>query len=319
VVGVGFMGAPVLQYLVAAGVGQVTVMDPDRVERSNLQRQVLFADADVGRSKSQVAAESLRAQNPQVKIIDRAERFGVEHSVSGFDLVVDCTDNFAARYAINDACLAAGIPWIFASIHRFQGQCAVFDGADGPCYRCLFPTPPPAILAPNCAEAGVLGALPGFMGALQASEALQRLLGLETGLKGHVLTADLRQLDIRRFALSKNPDCLSCVHKTPMVPPTETCPSDWQVQPQTLAGWSLLDVRSHAEHAHHNLGGQNLPLDVLPTRLSDVPTDGKLLVYCQSGQRSAQAVSLLRAQGYTSAFSLRGGLSAWDPPAELEQ
>ncbi len=319
VVGAGGLGAPVLQYLVAAGVGQVTVMDPDHVDRSNLQRQVLFSDAQVGRSKAAAAAEVLRAQNPQVQVIPLADRFESGRSVAGFDLVIDCTDNFAARYAINDACLSARVPWIFASVHRFQGQCALFDGDGGACYRCLFPAPPPAELAPNCAEAGVLGALPGFMGALQASEALQRLIGLETGLTGRVLTADLRRLDIRRFALSKNPTCPSCVHGEPMAPPTARCEPDWRVHPETLAGWTLVDVRSPAEHAAHNLGGVNLPVETLEQRISELPTGTKLLVYCQSGVRSARAVALLRARGNASAFSLDGGLSTWATRAHSSQ
>ena len=319
VVGAGGLGAPVLQYLVAAGVGQVTLMDPDRVERSNLQRQVLFSDAQVGRPKAAAAAEVLRAQNPQVEVIGRPERFESGQSVAAFDLVIDCTDNFAARYAINDACLSARVPWIFASVHRFQGQCAFFDGGEGACYRCLFPAPPPPELAPNCAEAGVLGALPGVMGTLQASEALQRLLGLDTGLTGRFLTADLRTLDIRRFTLTKNPASPSCVHGEPMPPPAMSCEPGWRVRPETLAGWTLVDVRSPAEHATQNLGGINLPVETLEQRLSTLPTGAKLLLYCQSGMRSARAVALLRAHGNDSAFSLDGGLSGWSTPPHSKQ
>ena len=175
--------------------------------------------------------------------------------------------------------------------------------------------PPPPALAPNCAQAGVLGALPGFMGALQASEAIQRLIGLDTGLSGHMLTADLRRLDIRRFALSKNPDCPSCVHGTPMVVTDDTCEPQWRVRPDTFSGWNLVDVRSPAEHATHNLGGVNTPIerlaDSLATRLDDVP----VLLYCQSGARSDRAVAHLRAQGHRAVFSLAGGITGWSARA----
>jgi adenylyltransferase/sulfurtransferase len=311
VVGAGGLGAPVLQYLVAAGVGQVTVMDPDHIERSNLQRQVLFRDDQVGRAKAKVAAEVLAAQNPQVEIIAQCRPFEAGDSVAGMHLVVDCTDNFAARYAINDACLDAEVPWIFASIHRFQGQCAYFDGVDGPCYRCLFPAPPPPELAPSCAQAGVLGVLPGFMGVLQASEALQRLIGLDTGLSGHLLTADLRSLDIRRFELTKATNCPSCVAGERAAVPLASCAAESQIRPETLADWVLIDVRSPAEHAAGNLGGVNHPLEKLAQWVHQLPEETPILLYCQTGYRSARGVALLRDHGVEGVSSLAGGYAEW--------
>lgn len=213
-VGAGGLGSPVALYLAAAGVGTLRIVDPDRVERSNLQRQVLHADDRVGESKVVSARRTLNALNPRVRIDAVAARLdagNVRALLDGVDVVVDGSDNFAARYVLDTACTAAGLPWVYGAIHRFEGQVAVFGGAPGaPCYRCLFPDPPAAQDAPNCAEAGVLGVLPGLVGSLQATEALKLLLGIGTPLRGRLLLVDALGAAFRTLGVPRDPQCPGC-------------------------------------------------------------------------------------------------------------
>jgi sulfur-carrier protein adenylyltransferase/sulfurtransferase len=332
-VGTGGLGAPAALYLAAAGVGKIGLVEADRVERSNLQRQILYADADVGRAKVERAAERLRALNPDVEVIEHPVRIVAENAFSildGYELVLDGTDNFPTRYLLNDACVLKGKADVQASIYRFEGQVSVFDARTGPCYRCLFPEPPPPELVPNCAEAGVLGILPGLLGTLQASEALKLLLGLGEPLVGRLLIVDALTARTRELRLRKNPDCVTCgEHPTQTglidypafchVSEPETGATADEISPQQLLTALgsvhppvLVDVREPSEWAIAHLEGARLiPRAELPSRLGELVEAPALVVYCKTGRRSAAAVDELHRLGVQRVRSLKGGLDAW--------
>lgn len=327
IVGAGGLGAPVALYLAAAGVGRIGLVDFDVVDQSNLQRQVLFETNDVGRLKVEVAAQRLRARNPHIEVVTYPVRLDAHNALdiaADYDLIVDGADNFATRYLTNDLAVLTGKPLIYGAIFQFDGQATVFAHRGGPCYRCLYPEPPPPELAPNCAEAGVLGVLPGLIGLIQATEALKCLLGQGDSLAGRLLTLDALSMTFRELFITRDPACPVCGDDPTirsLADTAVTCAaitaaaqSPWDLSPAELerAGpHTLIDVRTVAEAAVDTLGGALIPLDTLPDRLSEIPKDSKVIVYCQVGRRSARAVELLRAAGHGDVWNLRGGLVAW--------
>lgn len=320
VVGLGGLGSPVATYLAAAGVGRLGLVDDDVVDASNLQRQTLYAASDVGRPKAKAAAERLQAQNPFVGLDLHDVRLTATNAldlVRGYDVVVDGSDNFATRYLVNDACVLAGIPDVYASVHRFEGQAAVFDARAGPCYRCLHPRPPPARLAPDCREAGVLGVLPGLLGLVQATEVLKILLGVGEPLVGKLLVVDALGAEWTTLRVPKDPGCAVCGPASTIRAPRaegEAC-----VVPEVSAaeatdlvarGGLLLDVRDDEEVADAPLAlALHVPLAELASRLAEVPRDREVVVVCASGARSGEAVRRLREGGYTTVYSLRNGIA----------
>ena len=327
VVGCGGLGCPVLQYLAAAGVGTVGLLDFDVVDDSNLQRQVLYATADVGRPKAEAAAEKLRAQNPFISVQPHQVLLSAANVMAlfaAYDLVIDCSDNFATRYLVNDACVILGKPLVFGAIFKFEGQVTVFNYQNGPTYRCLYPQPA-AEAAPNCAEIGVLGVLPGLVGTLQATEALKIILALGEVLSGRLLLVDalaMRFQTIRFKALMANqqltalaPDYAAFCGEAPLAPALIRAP---EITADELRAWQqsgrplqLLDVREPHEYARRNIGGQLIPLAELTARASELQSAVPVVVHCASGVRSQKAAQLLLSQGFVSVYSLRDGLAEY--------
>jgi adenylyltransferase/sulfurtransferase len=349
IVGAGGLGSPLGLYLAAAGVGTLGMVDFDAVDESNLQRQVLYGVSDVGRPKLEAAAERLREINPHVELVPHPVRLTSENALEvleGYDVVVDGSDNFPTRYLVNDACVLLGKPNVYGSIFRFEGQVAVFWGERGPCYRCLFAEPPPPGLVPSCAEGGVLGILPGVVGALQANEAVKLLLGVGEPAVGRLVTFDALRLRFRELRLKKDPRCPVCSEQ-----PTQTELIDYEafcgtreplaaaeapdgagaeapgelpfeIRPAELQRWlaegrtvRLLDVRTPMEHQICRLEGSVLiPLQELPRRAAELEGTGAgsevTVAYCHHGTRSAQAVGFLRSRG-VQAVNLGGGIERW--------
>ncbi|MEE8558866.1 MAG: molybdopterin-synthase adenylyltransferase MoeB [Myxococcota bacterium] len=336
IVGAGGLGCPSALYLAAAGVGTLGIADFDRVDVSNLQRQILYGTRDVDRVKVEVAAERLAALNPDVqveRIEEKLEARNAESVVDGFDVVLDGTDTFPSRYLLNDVCCWKEIPLVSGSIMRFEGQVAVFDARRGPCYRCLFPEPPPPELAPNCAEAGVLGVLPGVVGTLQATEVLKLLLGTGEPLIGRLLVYDALAMEFRTFVVPKDPDCAVCGEE-----PTIREPIDYEqfcsaspgqamdaeppgIDPEALdrqmrsgSELLLLDVREQVESDVAQIDGARLlPLGELPDRLEELEPwrDRLIVVHCHHGPRSRSACDMLRSHGFAQVLNLRGGIDRW--------
>lgn len=329
VVGLGGLGSPAALYLAAAGIGRLGLVDFDQVEMSNLQRQVLYTLADVGEPKLESAARRLQALNPHTEITSHPARFDLDNAldlIRGYDVVLDGTDAFSARYLVSDACVAAGIPDVFASLNRFEGQISVLAARDGPCYRCIFEEPPPPELVPSCADGGVLGVLPGLLGTLQATEAIKLLLGIGKPLVGRLLIVDALGMNFRSLGVPRNPDCSVCSQRparppqprSPCSPPMATIPEisvrDYHAMRERGESPFLLDVRRPDEYEIANLGGSLIPLDELPERLGELEShrqDGVVVVHCRSGTRSSRAVELLRQHGFTNAVNLQGGILAW--------
>lgn len=318
-VGVGGLGAPLALYLAAAGVGRLGLVDDDRVDASNLHRQVLFGEADVGCLKVEAAAARLGALNPFVDVVPYAVRLtpaNAEAIVAGYDVVADGSDNFPTRYLVNDVCVRLGLPHVHGSLFRFEGQVGVFGHGGGPCYRCLYPAPPAPGLLEACDAAGVLGVLPGMVGTLQANEVLKLLLGLGTPLAGRLLLVDALGPAFTPVAVPRDPACPACGSGPRPAPPPAPAPalSAEAFVARRRAGTLglLLDVRRPEEHAAGHLGGHLLPLDELPRRLDELAPhrDAEVVVYCQTGARSARAVHLLRAAGFAHAVHVAGGLVA---------
>lgn len=331
-IGAGGLGSPVSMYLAAAGVGTLALVDDDVVDLSNLQRQVVHATSAVGEPKVRSAARCLAGLNPDVKVIAHHARLTRENAfdlLAGCDLVVDCTDNFATRYLVNDACVLAGRPYVYGSVFRFEGQASVLAASGGPCYRCLFPEPPPAGLVPSCAEGGVLGVLPGIIGSIQANEAIKLLLGAGTPLVGRLLIFDALDLHFREVRLPRDPDCPVCgTHPTivELQDYEELCGG--AAEARALAGRDmsplelkrrlderqptvLLDVREPMEYRIVNLPGSILiPLGQLPDRAAGLDPSASYVVYCHHGVRSVGAVEFMRGLGL-KAWNLAGGIAAW--------
>jgi adenylyltransferase/sulfurtransferase len=334
-VGTGGLGSPAALYLAAAGVGTIGLVDFDVVDESNLQRQVLHDTAWIGRPKLESAKARLNALNPNVDVVLFPERLTSDNALrilDGFDVVLDGTDNFATRYLTNDACFLLGIPNVYGSIFRFEGQVSVFHPGKGPCYRCLYPSPPPPGLVPSCAEGGVLGVLPGVIGCLQATEAIKLLLGIGQPLVGRLVLYDALALSFRELRLSRDPGCPLCGESPTirtLVDYDAFCgvgrgedapaPEGPEVTPAELKAWldsgtpvQLLDVREPHEAAICRIEGAVLiPLGALPERLHEVDGARTVVVHCRSGVRSARAVAFLRQAGLVRAYNLRGGILAW--------
>lgn len=326
-VGVGGLGSPVALYLAAAGVGTLGLVDPDTVDVSNLHRQILYGTDDVGRLKVDAAADRLRQLNPTTEIVPHAVRLDATTAdalIAPYDVVVDGTDTFATRYAVNDASVRTGTPNVYASVNRFDGQASVFGTPDGPCYRCLFPEQPPPGLVPSCAEGGVLGVLPGLLGTIQATEVLKLLLDLGETLAGRLLLVDALTLTTRSLQIDRDPQCPMCgsvpqthdaTARRAKAPILAITPVALQERLQQDDAPFLLDVRGDEERAAGHIGGMHLPLNQLPWRLDELESvrsrAPRLVVYCRSGARSAQAVEYLMQNGFPDAVTLQGGLLAW--------
>ena len=323
VVGAGGLGSPVLQYLAAAGVGRIGVMDDDDVDETNLQRQTIFATADIGRGKARAAAEHLNALNPQIAIDPISVRFDENNArelVRLYDIVVDCTDRFPTRYLINDACVLEGKPDIYASIFRFDGQVSVFGAPAGPCYRCLYPEAPPAGTVPTCAEGGVLGVLGGLVGAWQANEALKVLLGVGEPLIGRLLLIESLGARTREVRFQRDPACAVCgesptVRDARLIDEEEEH-DDNELGPQelddALSDAILLDVREPHEAVLGVIDGAvHVPASQLEARLHELDSANRYIVACRVGAKSLWAVRRLRDAGFTRVRHLRGGLLAY--------
>lgn len=325
-VGAGGLGCPALQYLCAAGVGTIGIVDGDTVDITNLQRQTLYGTSDIGRPKVDAAIERLKALNPDVRFIPFQEHLRPENAkriLRQFNVVIDGTDNFATRYLVNDTCVQLDLPFIYGAVHRFEGQVAVFNHDGGPTYRCVFPDPPTSGQIPNCAEAGVLGVLPGIIGTLQATEAMKVILGIGTPLSGRMLVADLlhnawqqfdfvRQLEQVQKARAIDLDA-SFVIESCSAGNATTVRGDELLQWAGLpAGTAILDVRNRDEQpriGHASL--HEMPLNELTAFADTLDSTAPMLVVCQGGMRSRQAINMLEAQGFGQLYNLEGGLAAY--------
>lgn len=326
IIGAGGLGSPVSLYLAAAGVGNITIVDGDTVELTNLQRQILFTTQDIGDSKAEIAKTKLMALNPEINVEAVNAPFTFENAadlVGPVDLVLDCTDNFETRYCLNDTCVSLKKPWVFASIFQFSGQCALFT-PETACFRCVFPSAPSQAL--DCNAAGVLGVLPGLLGTIQATEAIKYLVGLPSALKNQLLLVETIELSMRKIQLLINPQCSCCQQATASKAAEENQPTcQVELDQHSVDGITseqlqaylddtstiLLDVRTEAERNAFNIGGIHIPLDELESKASELLTnDQPLLVYCQSGSRSANACRWLTEHNYFCK-NLTGGLAAW--------
>lgn len=336
-VGAGGLGSPLALYLAAAGIGTLGLVDFDVVDASNLQRQILHSTRDVGRSKLDSAAEKLMALNPGLHVVKHETMLTSANAlqiVAGYDIVADGSDNFPTRYLVNDACVLAGKPNVYGSIFRFEGQASVFAAENGPCYRCLYPEPPPPGMVPSCADGGVLGILPGLVGVMQAAEVIKLVLGQGEPLIGRLLLVDALAMRFRELKLRKNPECPACgAHPTVthLIDYNQFCgirPQDPQENPlqngipqitvqelkQRLNAGDdliLLDVREPFEFQIANLGGKLVPLNDVPLRMGEIDRDREIVVHCKMGGRSQKAAEFLAQNGYANVKNLAGGITAW--------
>ena len=340
-VGTGGLGAPLGLYLAAAGVGRIGLVDFDVVDFSNLQRQVIHFTQDVGRNKIDSAAEKMTALNPNVEIVKHEVALSSENAMEilkDYDLVVDGTDNFPTRYLVNDACVLLGKPNVYGSIFRFEGQATVFAYEGGPCYRCLYPEPPPPGLVPSCAEGGVLGILPGTIGLIQATEAVKLILGIGEPLVGRLLLFDALGMRFRELKLRKNPECPICGdHRTitklidyhqfcgvPQQSTQETPQQEAKVTESEIEvtevkekldrgdNFVLIDVREPHEYQICNIPAAKLiPLGEIGKRLDELDPEADIVIHCKSGMRSARACGILKAAGFKQVRNMKGGILAW--------
>jgi sulfur-carrier protein adenylyltransferase/sulfurtransferase len=336
-VGAGGLGSPSLMYLAAAGVGTLGIVEFDTVDESNLQRQIIHGQSDIGRSKAQSARDSVLEINPYVNVVLHEERLEAENVMDLFaqyDLIVDGTDNFATRYLVNDACVLLNKPYVWGSIYRFDGQASVFWSEYGPCYRCLYPEPPPPGMVPSCAEGGVLGVLCGSIGAIQVTEAIKLLTGIGEPLVGRLMIYDALEMSYRTVKVRKDPECAVC-GKNPTV--TELidyeafcgavseeaieAAKDSTIMPRTLKEWidkgeniAIIDVREPAEYEIVNIDGATLiPKGefLLGEALAKLPQDKRIVLHCKSGMRSAECLAIVKSAGFSDAVHLGGGIVAW--------
>jgi molybdopterin/thiamine biosynthesis adenylyltransferase/rhodanese-related sulfurtransferase len=336
-VGTGGLGAPLAFYLAAAGIGTLGLVDFDVVDASNLQRQIIHSTKDVGRPKIDSAADKLEALNPFMNIVKHETMLNSQNAleiISQYDIIADGTDNFPTRYLVNDACVLTGKPNAYGSIFRFEGQASVFATEEGPCYRCLYPEPPPPGLVPSCAEGGVLGILPGLVGVIQATEVIKLILGKGEPLIGRLLLVNSLDMRFRELKLRKNPDCPVCgTH------PTVTELIDYQqfcgIQPEPKepiavvngipqmtvkelkrrrdAGDNIVvvDVREPFEYQIAQIGGHLIPLNELPRRMNELNPDREIVLQCKGGGRSQKAAEFLAQNGFRKLHNLAGGITAW--------
>jgi adenylyltransferase/sulfurtransferase len=336
-VGTGGLGSPLAFYLTAAGVGTLGLVDFDVVDASNLQRQIIHSTKDIGRKKLDSAEEKLKALNPAINIIKHETMLTSANAMEilkDYDIVADGTDNFPTRYLVNDACVLLGKPNVYGSIFRFEGQASVFATEQGPCYRCLYPEPPPPGLVPSCAEGGVLGILPGLVGVIQATEVIKLILGKGESLIGRLLLLDALSMRFRELKLRKNPECPVCGQN-----PTVTELIDYQhfcgIVPETPQEASvkngipqlsvkelkrridagedvyILDVREPYEYRIAQIGGKLIPQTDVPNRLAEIDSEREIIVQCRSGVRSQRIAEFLKQQGYPRVVNLAGGILAW--------
>jgi sulfur-carrier protein adenylyltransferase/sulfurtransferase len=337
-VGAGGLGAPLGLYLAAAGIGKIGIVDFDVVDFTNLQRQVIHSTADVGRKKIDSAAEKMQGINPHLTIVKHETALSSENALGilkDYDLVVDGTDNFPTRYLVNDACVLLGKPNVYGSIFRFEGQATVFAYEGGPCYRCLYPEPPPPGLVPSCAEGGVLGILPGTIGLIQATETVKLILGIGEPLVGRLLLYDALGMRFRELKLRKNPECPVCgEHRTitrlidyhqfcgvpsPSAPAQETSVDEGEIEVTEVKAkldrgdqFVLIDVREPHEYKICNIPAAKLiPLGEVPRRLHELDKDADIVIHCKSGMRSAKACGILKQAGFQHVRNMKGGILAW--------
>ena len=334
-VGTGGLGSPLALYLAAAGVGTIGIVDFDVVDESNLQRQIIHGTSDVGRPKVQSAHDKIKDINPNVEVRVHEEALTSENALEIFrdyDVIVDGTDNFPTRYLVNDACVLLGKPNVYGSIFRFEGQASVFWAEEGPCYRCLYPEPPPPGLVPSCAEGGVLGILPGAIGIVQATEAVKLILGIGEPLIGRLMLYDALGMSFREMKLRKDPNCPICGENptvTELIDYEEFCGIPQanaaaqengvpEITVQELKGKlgngepiNVLDVREPHEYEVANIGVKLVPLGELPQRLAEFDKDENFAIHCKTGGRSAKAVKLLQDAGFGNVYNVKGGITAW--------
>ena len=332
-IGAGGLGSPLGLYLAAAGVGRIGLVDFDVVDFSNLQRQVLHGTPDVGRPKLQSARDRLQAINPEVRIDLYETRLTSANALSIFepyDIVIDGTDNFPTRYLVNDACVLLKKPNVYGSIFRFEGQATVFAFPGGPCYRCLYPEPPPPGLVPSCAEGGVLGILPGTIGLIQATEAVKLILGIGEPLVGRLLLYDALAMRFRELKLHKNPECPACgEHRTITklidyqqfcgIPAQEPKVTEGEIEVKDVKAkldrgddFVLIDVREPHEYRIASIPGAKLvPLGQVPQHLDEFDKDADIVIHCKSGMRSAKACGIFRQAGFQHVRNMKGGILAW--------
>jgi adenylyltransferase/sulfurtransferase len=333
-IGAGGLGSPLALYLTAAGVGTLGIVDFDVVDYTNLQRQIIHTTNDVGRKKLDSAADKLHALNPFLSLRTFDMKLTSANALDlfrEFDIVVDGTDNFPTRYLVNDACVLTGKPNVYGSIFRFEGQASVFATEEGPCYRCLYPEPPPPGLVPSCAEGGVLGILPGLVGVIQATETIKLILGQGDSLAGRLLLVDALGMKFRELKLRKNPDCPVCgTHRTitELIDYDQFCGIRGQEEPvygglsvmsveelkkklDAKADIFILDVREPHEYQICNLNGYLIPLGDLPKRISELDSSREIVAHCKMGGRSAKAVAFLKQAGFAKVHNLTGGITAW--------
>jgi adenylyltransferase/sulfurtransferase len=338
-IGAGGLGSPAAMYLAAAGVGRIGIVDFDVVDYSNLQRQLLHTTPDVGMSKLQSAKNKINALNPHVQVDTYEEALSSDNAMrlfKGYDVILDGTDNFPTRYLVNDACVLMGIPNAYGSIFRFEGQASVFATKDGPCYRCLYPEPPPPGLVPSCAEGGVLGVLPGVIGVIQATESIKLLTGVGNPLIGRFMIYDALNMKFRELKLRKDPDCPVCgTHPTvtklidydqfcgivpaaqdhsagATVSASEITPVELKAKLDAGETPFILDVREPNEYQINKIAGSTLiPLGELPRRYQELPKDRQIITQCKMGGRSAKAQDFLKTVGFTNVLNLKGGILEW--------
>jgi molybdopterin/thiamine biosynthesis adenylyltransferase/rhodanese-related sulfurtransferase len=333
-IGAGGLGSPLALYLGAAGVGTLGIVDFDVVDYTNLQRQIIHTTDDVGRKKLDSAADKLKAINPFLNLRTFETKLTSANALDlfrEFDIIADGTDNFPTRYLVNDACVLTGKPNVYGSIFRFEGQASVFATEEGPCYRCLYPEPPPPGLVPSCAEGGVLGILPGLVGVIQATETIKLILGIGDSLAGRLLLVDALGMKFRELKLRKNPDCPACGKNrtiTKLIDYEEFCGIRGQEEPagndvptitveelkkklDAKADLFVLDVREPHEYQICNLKGYLIPVGDLPKRVNELDSSREIIAHCRSGVRSAKAVNFLRRSGFKKVYNLTGGILAW--------
>ncbi len=326
-VGAGGLGCPALLYLAGAGVGHLGIVDHDTVDESNLQRQPLYTMADIGRSKTEAARERLLAFNPQIEVTTHAVRLATANAreiVAAYDIVIDGSDNFSTRFLLNDACVLLKKPLVHGSVLRFEGQVSVFDAEHGPCYRCLFPEMPAPGMGPSCAEAGVVGVVPGLIGMIQACEVIKLILGRPDVLRGRLLLVDALSMSFRELQLSKDDRCPCCRRDAPPITlkdytiggctmdNMEISPKDLQKLMQDGTPLTLIDVREPNEHATCRIRGARLiPLNELAAHINELDKDRLIVLHCHHGGRSMRALQFLQSRGFTRLKNLTGGIDAW--------
>jgi len=336
-VGTGGLGSPLAFYLAAAGIGTLGLVDFDVVDASNLQRQIIHSTKDIGRKKLDSAEEKLVALNPALNVVKHDTMLTSANALDilkDYDIVADGTDNFPTRYLVNDACVLLGKPNVYGSIFRFEGQASVFATVAGPCYRCLYPEPPPPGLVPSCAEGGVLGILPGLVGVIQATEVIKLILGKGESLVGRLLLVDALNMRFRELKLRKNPECPVCGanptvtalidydHFCGIIPETpqeknvkngvpQITVKEFKARRDAGDDLFLLDVREPYEYQIAQIGGTLIPQNDVPQRLAEIPRDREIVVQCRSGARSQRIAEFLKQSGYTRVVNLAGGILAW--------